>query len=181
MPNVEKMSQNQVAASADKLQQVSKDISVDSLSTWTKEDLKDVTLYQMAVSPPCTKIRAILQYHNVPFKIINGKKKDSDYQKVPVLVLNGIQLNDSFLIVQHLSKIIYGKEMTPDEIDFEKQMAYGFQSACQSNVLAKGWAMRNMVGKWCGCGAANCFAIFCCTCPCVRNRIQKKKQANDGI
>lgn len=50
-----------------------------ALPNWIKDDLKDVTLYQMAISPPCVKVRTILQYHGVPFKVINGKKKGDAY------------------------------------------------------------------------------------------------------
>jgi hypothetical protein len=47
--------------------EIAADVSADinpsgsfKIPAWTKDDLKEVTLYQMKVSPPCVKIRAIL-------------------------------------------------------------------------------------------------------------------------
>ena len=91
----------------------------------TKADLKDVCLYQMKPSPPCVKIRAILQYHGVPFKQINGKKPNDEYKKVPVLMMNGYQINDSFQMVIDLAPILHGAKLSEEDIAFEKQMAYG--------------------------------------------------------
>ena len=91
----------------------------------TKEDLKEVCLYQMKPSPPCVKIRAILQYHGVPFKQINGKKPNDEYTKVPVLMMNGYQINDSFQMVIDLAPILHGAKLSEEDIAFEKQMAYG--------------------------------------------------------
>jgi hypothetical protein len=138
-------------------------------------DLKNVTLYQFKVSPPCTKMRAILTHYKVPFTIVNGKKKDSAYKKVPVLVVNGLQINDSFQMVKELAPIL-ASELSEEDLAFEKQMTYGMQNACMANVLENGWNMRNMVGKWFGCGAANCVMICCCNCPCARAVMRSKKK-----
>ena len=95
-------------------------------------------------------------------------------------MLNGHQLNDSFIIVQALAPLLHGAKLSEEDLAFEKQMAYGFQSACLSNVMENGWNFRKMVGKWFGCGAANCLTFCCCNCPCYRHHmLNKKKQAGD--
>jgi hypothetical protein len=58
------------------------------LPEWTKDDLKDVVLYTVEMSPPSCKIRAILQYNEVVFMRLNGIKPGDDYRRVPVLVIN---------------------------------------------------------------------------------------------
>ena len=60
----------------------------EPLPEWKKPDLTDVTLYG-GLTPPALKIKAILKYHGIPHKLIDGKKKGDPYTKVPVLLLNG--------------------------------------------------------------------------------------------
>ena len=49
-----------------------------------------------------------------------GPKKGSKYKKVPVLMLNDRQINDSFIMIKNLSPILYGKSLTDEEIKFEE-------------------------------------------------------------
>ena len=61
---------------------------------WTKPaHLGTVDLYQMGSSPPCAKLRMIFEFYGVNYKCWAGKKKDSEYQKVPVVVTNGLQVS----------------------------------------------------------------------------------------
>ena len=117
------------------------------MPAWTKADLKDVVLYNTQLSPPCTKIRTIFQYHNVKFSKIDGAKKDSDYKKIPVLMLNGVQINDSFIMVKNLSPILYGKPLTEDEIKFEEEMTFGLMVALESQLAADGTQFQNYINK----------------------------------
>ena len=55
----------------------------------TKDDIKLVEYWGMSMSPPSSKIRTILRYHNIPYIKTNGKKKGDPYQKMPVLRVNG--------------------------------------------------------------------------------------------
>ena len=80
----------------------------EPLPEWTKDDLKEVTLYGGILSPPCAKIISILHHHNINFTIAKGKRKGSAYKKVPILVLNDRQVNDSFIIIKNLAKIVDG-------------------------------------------------------------------------
>ena len=69
------------------MQQEKQDLA-EPLPQWKKSDLTDVTLYGFSVSPPALKIKVILNYHGIPHKIVDGKKKGDAYTKVPVLLLN---------------------------------------------------------------------------------------------
>ena len=75
-------------AEVSKVQNEKEDLLVP-LPDWKKDDLKDVKMHGSKGSPPCLKIVAILQHNQIPFTMINGRKKDSEYKKVPVLLLNG--------------------------------------------------------------------------------------------
>ncbi|CAM6089798.1 unnamed protein product [Calypogeia fissa] len=71
---------------------------------------QEVVLYQYEVCPFCNKVKAFLDYHDIPYRVVEvnpvGKKelKWSDYKKVPVLVVDGEQLNDSTVIMTTLNK-----------------------------------------------------------------------------
>eukprot|EP00252_Welwitschia_mirabilis_P013374 TRINITY_DN29455_c0_g1_i1.p1 TRINITY_DN29455_c0_g1~~TRINITY_DN29455_c0_g1_i1.p1 ORF type:complete len:335 (-),score=61.71 TRINITY_DN29455_c0_g1_i1:477-1481(-) len=81
---------------------------------------KEIVLYQYEACPFCNKVKAFLDYHDLPYKIIEvnpiSKKeiKWSDYKKVPILMVDGTQLNDSSAIIEKLDKQIHpGKESVP--------------------------------------------------------------------
>ncbi|CAN6483293.1 unnamed protein product [Victoria cruziana] len=73
---------------------------------------KQLVLYQYAACPFCNKVRAFLDYNKLPYKVVEVNpitKKEikwSDYKKVPVVVLDGEQLNDSFYIIATLQRQI---------------------------------------------------------------------------
>lgn len=57
-------------------------------------DLK-LTLYQYKTCPFCSKVRAFLDYHGLPYEIVEVNPvmrqeiKWSTYRKVPILMVNG--------------------------------------------------------------------------------------------
>ncbi|XP_051150095.1 uncharacterized protein LOC127264548 [Andrographis paniculata] len=73
---------------------------------------KDMVLYQYEACPFCNKVRAFLDYHDVPYKVVEvnpiSKKeiKWSDYKKVPILMVGGEQMVDSSAIINTLTKKI---------------------------------------------------------------------------
>ncbi|KAJ1696902.1 hypothetical protein LUZ63_005414 [Rhynchospora breviuscula] len=77
---------------------------------------KEVVLYQYQACPFCNKVRAFLDYHDIPYKVVEvnplSKKeiKWSDYKKVPILVVDGEQLVDSSEIIN-----ILNHKINPDE------------------------------------------------------------------
>ncbi|KAE8676144.1 translocon at the outer membrane of chloroplasts 64-like [Hibiscus syriacus] len=81
---------------------------------------KEVVLYQYEACPFCNKVKAFLDYYDIPYKVVEvnpiSKKeiKWSDYKKVPILMVDGQQLVDSSAIIDQLGeKILPGKTKTP--------------------------------------------------------------------
>lgn len=70
-----------------------------------------IVLYQYETCPFCNKLRAYLDYWRIPYEVVEvnpiGKKElaFSSYRKVPVLVVNGTQLNDSGETIKQLERI----------------------------------------------------------------------------
>lgn len=77
---------------------------------------KDVVLYQYEACPFCNKVKAFLDYYDIPYKVVEvnpiSKKeiKWSDYKKVPILMVDGQQLVDSSAIIDKL-----GEKILPDK------------------------------------------------------------------
>ncbi|PSR99570.1 Glutathione S-transferase family protein isoform 1 [Actinidia chinensis var. chinensis] len=73
----------------------------------------DVVLYQYEACPFCNKVKAFLDYHDIPYKIVevnpmNKKEiKWSDYKKVPILMVDGEQMVDSSDIIDKLYQKIH--------------------------------------------------------------------------
>lgn len=97
---------------------------------------KDVVLYQYETCPFCNKVKAFLDYYDIPYKVVEvnpiGKKeiKWSDYKKVPILMVDGEQLVDSSAIIDQLGEKIDPKgvknsalahDTADDEHDEEKK------------------------------------------------------------
>ncbi|KAK3145190.1 hypothetical protein QOZ80_4AG0325150 [Eleusine coracana subsp. coracana] len=83
---------------------------------------QNVVLYQYQACPFCNKVRAFLDYHNIPYKVVEvnplSKKeiKWSDYKKVPILTIDGEQLVDSSEIINILqNRISPDDELTNEE------------------------------------------------------------------
>uniref|UniRef100_A0A6N2LE24 Prostaglandin E synthase 2 n=1 Tax=Salix viminalis TaxID=40686 RepID=A0A6N2LE24_SALVM len=81
---------------------------------------KDVVLYQYEACPFCNKVKAFLDYYNIPYKVVEvnpiSKKeiKWSDYKKVPILKVDGEQMVDSSDIVDKLFQRIHPDNSVPD-------------------------------------------------------------------
>ncbi|XVE94531.1 hypothetical protein REPUB_Repub02eG0016800 [Reevesia pubescens] len=80
----------------------------------------DVVLYQYEACPFCNKVKAFLDYNNIPYKIVEvnpmSKKeiKWSDYKKVPILKVDGEQMVDSSDIIDKLFHKINPDSSIPD-------------------------------------------------------------------
>ena len=140
----------------------------------SKSDIKSVEVWGMKLSPPSSKIRTILKYHAIPYVQHEGKKVGDAYQKVPVMIINGTQINDSFIMVKCLAPILHGSELTEEEIKFEEEMCYGLMICLELLMFQEGKNMNAQLRKQVpGCVA--CF-IGCCTCNvvCFRKNMVKK-------
>lgn len=89
---------------------------------------KDLVLYQYEACPFCNKVKAFLDYHDLPYKIVEvnplSKKeiKWSDYKKVPILMVDGKQLNDSSAIIDKLDIQIHpSKGRLPTDTEEEEK------------------------------------------------------------
>lgn len=77
---------------------------------------KEVVLYQYEACPFCNKVKAFLDYYDIPYKVVEvnpiSKKeiKWSDYKKVPILMVDGEQLVDSSAVIDKL-----GQKIHPDK------------------------------------------------------------------
>lgn len=88
---------------------------------------KEVILYQYEACPFCNKVRAFLDYHNISYRVVEvnpmGKKeiKWSDYKKVPILMVDGQQMNDSTAIISTLNEKINPESSTASAESLEEQ------------------------------------------------------------
>ncbi|KAI3734543.1 hypothetical protein L6452_14014 [Arctium lappa] len=69
---------------------------------------KEVVLYQYEACPFCNKVKAFLDYYDVPYKVVEvnplskNEIKWSDYKKVPILIVDGEVLQDSSAIIDQM-------------------------------------------------------------------------------
>ncbi|KAK6115730.1 hypothetical protein DH2020_007999 [Rehmannia glutinosa] len=100
---------------------------------------KDVVLYQYEACPFCNKVKAFLDYYDIPYKVvevnpINKKEiKWSEYKKVPILMVDGEPMVDSSDIIDKLTKKIH-PEVSPDSVveDNEEKKWRGASEALES-------------------------------------------------
>ena len=70
--------------------------------------MPEITLYQYEVCPFCCRVKAFLDYHGIPYKVVEvnpltkGELKWSEYKKVPLVVYNGEPVPDSIAIVNRI-------------------------------------------------------------------------------
>ena len=67
------------------------------------------------------------------------------------MMLNDRQINDSFIMIKNLSKIVDGKELTEEELEFEKEMTYGFMIATEIKCIGNKQGMMAYTKKADGC------------------------------
>ncbi|XP_076922835.1 uncharacterized protein LOC143584743 [Bidens hawaiensis] len=90
---------------------------------------KEFVLYQYESCPFCNKVKAFLDYYDVPYIVVEvnplSKKeiKWSDYKKVPILVVDGEPLQDSSAIIDQLRNKLGSTKSTSlaDNNDEEKK------------------------------------------------------------
>jgi len=123
--------------------------------TMKLDEVEDIVLYQQEFSPPCVKLRTMFKYYNLPFRIVNGRHPTSDYKKIPVLVINDRQINDSHVIVKTVVPWFTGRPMTEQEMQWENRITYEFQPAFEVELLgnerdvATIWTRAtNFIGGW---------------------------------
>ena len=80
-----------------------------ALAPRMKQSKSSIRLYQYDICPFCSKVKALLDLHQVPYETIEVNplmkreiKFSADYQKVPIAMLDGEQVNDSPVIASRL-------------------------------------------------------------------------------
>ncbi|KAL9644600.1 hypothetical protein ABK040_015339 [Willaertia magna] len=106
----------------------------------------DITIYQYQVCPFCCKVRAFLDFHKIPYKMVEVNplfkseiKFSKDYKKVPIVVVEGKlnnQLNDSSRIITHLNDILdkEGTMNTKDVVKWRKWVDDSFVHTLAPNI-----------------------------------------------
>lgn len=102
----------------------------------TKEDLTEVRVVSMAYSPPCVKVRYHLAFNGVAFTTMSPaafKKQSEHYKKVPAIFVGGRQINDSFIIIKHLTPVLYNGS----EVDavWDAKITFGLQLAMEAEAF----------------------------------------------
>mmetsp|Transcript_4017 Transcript_4017/g.11767 ORF Transcript_4017/g.11767 Transcript_4017/m.11767 type:complete len:247 (+) Transcript_4017:98-838(+) len=148
------------------------DLAVPLPSSWDLAALRalPVTLYGNKISPPCCKLRFLLQYFDVPFSSQEGKKPNSEYKKIPVLDIGDRQINDSYIIVKTLAPILQGRELTPRELKIEEILTFEIMIALERDCAS---STRSL----CGCGSLlGGFKgiVLSCMAPCIASCIGPK-------
>lgn len=82
-----------------------------------------LVLYQYKTCPFCSKVRAFLDYHGLPYEIVEVNPvmrkeiKWSTYRKVPILMVDSqVQLNDSSVIISSIKTHLITKDKPMSEI-----------------------------------------------------------------
>eukprot|EP00747_Dinoflagellata_sp_TGD_P166877 gnl/TRDRNA2_/TRDRNA2_190366_c0_seq1.p1 gnl/TRDRNA2_/TRDRNA2_190366_c0~~gnl/TRDRNA2_/TRDRNA2_190366_c0_seq1.p1 ORF type:complete len:248 (-),score=68.58 gnl/TRDRNA2_/TRDRNA2_190366_c0_seq1:310-1053(-) len=131
-------------------------------------DFKGVVLYGVTGSPPCAKLRAYLIKYGIDFKMVNGTgKKGSDYKKMPVLDVNGRQVNDTYIILKNMAPVLTGKAID-DEWEIICSYQLGPSIECS---LSKADAVKWMADPH-GFGPPKCL-LSCCLANIILNKAIK--------
>ncbi|XP_071703372.1 uncharacterized protein [Rutidosis leptorrhynchoides] len=81
----------------------------------------DVVLYQYQACPFCNKVKAFLEYYDIPYKIVevnpmNKKEiKWSDYKKVPILKVDGEEMVNSSDIIDKMFQRLHPDSVSVDD------------------------------------------------------------------
>ncbi|XP_063172539.1 prostaglandin E synthase 2 [Candoia aspera] len=88
-------------------------------------------LYQYKTCPFCSKVRAFLDYHGLPYDIVEVNPvmrkeiKFSTYRKVPILLVdagNALQLNDSSVIISAIKSYLVSRKSLEEIVSYYPAM-----------------------------------------------------------
>ena len=133
-----------------------------------------VVLHGQYPSPPCCKIIYILKHYGVKYTSVASKKKDSDYKKIPVLVIGDKQINDSQIIATILANIL-DVPYSESELKIEKLSTSGLMIALELSIVEDTEELQK-----CGCAMGGCmgcglWTIACCLPCCGFGASMRKK------
>mmetsp|Transcript_59503 Transcript_59503/g.87219 ORF Transcript_59503/g.87219 Transcript_59503/m.87219 type:complete len:261 (+) Transcript_59503:97-879(+) len=133
----------------------------ESLPFTNKNDLTTVKLYQMGGSPPCIMVQAMFSYADINYEKVDvsfplkSEISWSTYKKIPIVTLNGLQVNDSYIIFKQLAPLIFGRTITESEAVQIKSVAYEAMIALEAETFENSDALSKFVDGY--------VAKDCCT------------------
>lgn len=74
--------------------------------------VRSLVLYQYQACPFCNKVRAFLDFHKVPYVVVEvdpitqSAIKWSSHKKVPLAVINGVAIGESNVIIDHVGALL---------------------------------------------------------------------------
>ncbi|CDF40289.1 unnamed protein product [Chondrus crispus] len=86
----------------------------------------EIVLYQYEVCPFCNKVRAYLDFHDLPYRVVEVDplrktelaKFDKSYRKVPIAIVNGEQVNGSGAVIERVAALMeHGGHAKPSEVE----------------------------------------------------------------
>uniref|UniRef100_A0A803SRK1 GST N-terminal domain-containing protein n=1 Tax=Anolis carolinensis TaxID=28377 RepID=A0A803SRK1_ANOCA len=105
----------------------SKRLSLSSAPAQLPEGNLQLTLYQYKTCPFCSKVRAFLDYHRLPYEIVEVNPvmrreiKFSMYRKVPILLADTgsiLQLNDSSVIISAIKTYLVSRKNLEEIVSY---------------------------------------------------------------
>jgi len=123
-----------------------------ALDVLAKTDLKSakIKLYEFNESPPCWKVRALLHFYGLEYESViafPGAKVegiDNTYHKIPKLVIDDVQINDSAVIFRTLAPLLTGKPLSTEEVELEQRNNIrGLLGALEKETVSSYWGIAN--------------------------------------
>ncbi|XP_069842611.1 prostaglandin E synthase 2 isoform X1 [Dendropsophus ebraccatus] len=99
----------------------------DSSNNMAPEGGLHLTLYQYKTCPFCSKVRAFLDYHQLPYEIVEVNPvlrkeiKFSSYRKVPILIAgvdSTLQMNDSSVIISAMKTFLVSRKSLEEIVTY---------------------------------------------------------------
>lgn len=100
----------------------SRTFSSPILSSTARQSLPAITLYGYKICPYCNKIKSLLDYLKLPYDQVEvdplSKKElafSPDYRKVPIVMVDGAQINDSGPIIEAILETLEQKDFLTEQ------------------------------------------------------------------
>uniref|UniRef100_A0A7S4PB60 GST N-terminal domain-containing protein n=2 Tax=Guillardia theta TaxID=55529 RepID=A0A7S4PB60_GUITH len=132
-------------------------------------------------------VRSFLAYAGIAHQSIlvsmPGKKeiKWSKYKKVPIVTVNGLQINDSYIIFKELSRIIFGRQLSESESRQVHEVTYGLLLAYEAEIFGNEESRSRFIATFL---KGNC-CFTCFIVPLIRHMLSKApakiKKSNPGL
>jgi len=106
--------------------------------------------------------------------VINGKKPDSEYKKIPVVIANNIQINDSYFVVKSFARILDGEELSAELLALEDMTTYGLIAALEAEVAGSFLDLEKCAFTMGGGYGFLLASMACCICCCGRSMFRNR-------